>query len=478
MVATPLAAAPERAPAANRFYLAAWRWHFYAGLFVIPFLLVLATTGLLMLWTSVIAGRDGENIAVTPRAAVVALEAQTAAALAAVPGGTLDGYIAPATAARAALFKVALGDTVTLVAVDPHTAAVLDSFPYREGWYDFFSKVHGTLLIGTLGDRLIETAASLGIVMLATGLYLWWPRRGGLRAALVPNLAARGRGLWKSLHASVGIWVSVVLLAFLVSGLSWAGIWGERYVQAWSSFPAAKYDAVPLSDKTHASMNHGDAKEVPWALEQTPMPASGSHAGMPGMPGMAGMEEMPGMPDAAPVTFEGVVALARSLGFDGRFQLAAPQGEDGVWTISRDSMSNDSPDPASDRTVHVDRFTGNILADFGFADYSLYGKAMAVGIALHEGDIGAWNVALNTLFCLGVIFLSVSGVVMWWKRRPSGATGLSAPPAPRDLGLWKGAAVVAVLLSVAFPMAGVAILVAIAIDLVVTRLPSRRQRIS
>ena len=28
----------------NRLYFAAWRWHFYAGLYVIPFMLMLAVT--------------------------------------------------------------------------------------------------------------------------------------------------------------------------------------------------------------------------------------------------------------------------------------------------------------------------------------------------------------------------------------------------------------------------------------------------
>ena len=48
------------------FYFAAWRWHFYAGLFVIPFLVMLAVTGLCTLWIGVLAGRDGERIAVVP----------------------------------------------------------------------------------------------------------------------------------------------------------------------------------------------------------------------------------------------------------------------------------------------------------------------------------------------------------------------------------------------------------------------------
>lgn len=468
MVAPTVAAgAPRRAPRAEKFYVAAWRWHFYAGLFVIPFLVMLATTGLLMLWIGVLSGRDGEAIAVTPGAAAVSIEAQAEAAVAAVPGGALAGYVAPAAADRAALFKIGTGeDAVTLVAVDPWTGAVVGQHPYCAGWYDTLDTLHGTLMLGTVGDRLIETAASLGIVLIVTGIYLWWPRKGGFGAALVPNLAARGRPLWKSLHATVGVWSSVLLLAFLVSGLSWAGIWGERYVQAWSTFPAAKWDSVPLSDETHASMSHGDAKEVPWALEQTPMPASGSHAGR-AMPGVDG-----------PLTIGGAVALGRALGFEGRFQLAAPKGADGVWTFSRDSMSNDSPDPTSDRTVHVDRYTGRVLADVGFADYSAAGKAMAVGIALHEGDVGWINVAVNTAVCLGVIFLAVSGVVMWWKRRPAGAFRLAAPPAPRDMGVWKGAVVVGLMLAVAFPMAGLAILLALLADLLLSRIPAARRLVS
>jgi uncharacterized iron-regulated membrane protein len=142
----------------------------------------------------------------------------------------------------------------------------------------------------------------------------------------------------------------------------------------------------------------------------------------------------------------------------------------GVWTVSHDSMSNDGPDPASDRTIHIDRFTGNVLADVRYADYSAYARAMAWGIAFHEGDLGTWNLALNTLFCLAMIFLPVSGVVMWWKRRPERAGRLGAPPAPREAGLWKGAALLILALGLAFPMAGAAILAVLVLDATVLRL--------
>lgn len=446
---------------ANKLYFAAWRWHFYAGLFVIPFLTILALTGMAMLWIAWIDGRDGERTAVVPQDTISAISVQADAAVQAVPGGTLVQYVAPRTPDVAALFRVDHGDEATMVAVDPYTATVIDTFPRRSGWYDFADNLHGNLMLGVTGDRMLETAASLAMVLIATGLYMWWPRGSGWRAALLPTLA-RGRGLWKSLHGVVGIWISLILVFFLISGLSWAGIWGGKMVQAWSQFPAEKWDAVPLSDDTHASMNHA-RREVPWALELTPMPVSGSEAGAVGVTGPL-------------VTLDTVNALAREIGFDARYQLNLPQSASGVWTISRDSMSTDSTDPTSDRTVHIDQYTGNILADVRYEDYSLAGKAMAVGIALHMGTLGLWSVLANTVVCLSVLFLCVSSIVLWWKRRPSGASRLAAPPFPRELPLWQGAVLVGLGVSMAFPMAGIALLTVLALDVfILSKLPQLRR---
>lgn len=441
------------------FYTTAWRWHFYAGLYVAPFLIMLAVTGLMMLWSAVLVGRDGEKLySVAPAAQAVATSVQANAALGAVPGGSLVQYIAPRTAEQPAVFRVDVGEAATMVAVDPYRGTVLGSWPRQTALYDLASDIHGTLLIGDVGDRLIEIAAGFAVVLIVTGIYLWWPRDGrGFAKSLVPELSGRGRQVWKSLHQTIGVYAAAILLVFLLSGLTWAGIWGERMTQAWSTFPAEKWDNVPLSDATHASMNHGGTKEVPWTLEQTPMPASGSHAGHEGVP------------EGQPVDIDSVVAFARSVGFDARFQLSFPSGEDGVWTIARDTMSNDSANPLSDRTVHIDRYTGKVLADVKFADYGAAGKAMAVGIAFHEGDMGVWNIALVTLFCLSVIFLSVSGYVMWWKRRPSGANRLVAPVVPEKLGLWKTGALVMLAVSLLFPLTGIVLVSVLALDMLVVR---------
>ena len=142
-------------------------------------------------------------------------------------------------------------------------------------------------------------------------------------------------------------------------------------------------------------------------------------------------------------------------------------------------MNTDSTDPMSDRTVHVDQYTGKILADVRYDDYSLAGKAMAVGIALHMGTLGLWSVLVNSVFCLAVLFLCLSSVVLWWKRRPAHAGRLAAPPMPTELPLWQGAVLVGLAVSMAFPMAGLALLVVLALDvLILARLPKLRRSLT
>lgn len=454
------------AAAAGAFYKAAWRWHFYAGLFVMPFFCVLALTGLMMMYIAAFDGREGDLIRLPSPAAAgqaaLPLTEQAEKAVAAAGGGAVVEWLKPRTPDHVGVFRVKGEAGQTMVALDPYTGTVVETWSRRQGWYDLADNIHSDLLLGPVGDRLLEIAAGLGIVLIVTGLYMWWPREGGLGRILLPSFRQSGRAWWKTLHGTVGLYGSVFLLLFLLSGMSWTGVWGAKLVQAWSTFPAEKWDAVPLSDETHASMNHGPVSEVPWALEQTPMPASGSAAGRAGI--AAG----------APVTLDAVAALAGDLGFTGRYRVAYPAGPSGVWTINQDTMSNDAENPMGDRTVHIDRYSGRILADVGFADYSLAGKTMAVSIPLHMGLTGWWNLALNTAVCLAVIALAVSGAVLWWARRPAMASLRLLPPqVPGGMPHWRGAMVVMLALSLAFPLVGLTLVAVLAFDLLVlSRLPA------
>lgn len=120
-----------------------------------------------------------------------------------------------------------------------------------------------------------------------------------------------------------------------------------------------------------------------------------------------------------------------------------------------------------------------MLAEAAFADYSLVAKAMAIGIALHQGDVGLWSALANVVFCLAIVLLCVSGIIMWWIRRPQGRARLGAPMAPPQVALWKGGAVVMLIAALAFPLAGAVLLAAIVLDwLLVSRVPALKTLLS
>lgn len=455
----------QDAPAqTRRFYLAAWRWHFYAGVCVLPFIVILATSGLAMLASEPLDRYvHTELLTVKPQDTRVSAEEQAAAVAAAYPHADLATFRAASSPTESTRIDVepkhaagghdGHGGAATLtVFVDPYAGVVLGDLDPNNTLYAWAKKLHGTLLLGTAGDYLIEIAAGFGVLLIASGLYLWWPRDNRpVRQALLPSMTTPGRRRWRDLHGAVGVWTAPFLLFFFASGLAWTPFWGGELVQTWSSLPGESFDA-PLSATTHASLEHGAHHEVPWALEQTPLPASGSQRGTRAI-----------TTDRA-IALDDVIDYAHAVGFS-TFRVHWPRGDNGVWTIAATTIGGDTRDPRSDRIVHLDRETGNVLGEVRFADYSPMGKFMAAGVPLHQADTGVVNLALNVLVCLAVLGLAAAGTTAWWARRPTGVRRLVPPPMPRDAGAWRTAVAIMLALSLAFPLVAVTIATVLAIDL-------------
>ena len=120
-----------RSAGISKFYIAAWRWHFYAGLYVAPFMIMLAVTGLIMMYIAFFDGRDGENITVPVSGAAQAISAQAQAAQSAFPEASLVEWIGAKTEGGVSVFRVNDDGTNHMVAVDPYTAEVVDSWIRR-----------------------------------------------------------------------------------------------------------------------------------------------------------------------------------------------------------------------------------------------------------------------------------------------------------------------------------------------------------
>jgi uncharacterized iron-regulated membrane protein len=172
-------------------YRTIWRWHFYAGLFVIPFILILSLTGAAYLFKPQLDRWEEREWRGLPVQGAVDADAQVAAALAAFPGATFYYYRIPEAPGDAAVVHVALpGGIMRDIAVSPQGRVIGAADPDQRisAW---LSRIHGTLLIGRAGRLLVELAASWAIVMILTGLYLWWPRGRGAAGIVRPRSLAR-----------------------------------------------------------------------------------------------------------------------------------------------------------------------------------------------------------------------------------------------------------------------------------------------
>lgn len=431
--------ASDTRPPRGGLYAAVWRWHFYSGVLVVPFLLMLAVSGLLMLLSKPLDDALNRSLlTVNANGEALPASALLERVRATYPQASVRLYLPPENDTATARFSLqpegmsghgGHNAPSTLVYMDPYTGRILGDRDPAASLYNRLKQFHGALFLGALGDALIETAAGLAVLMIVTGLYLAWPR------SQKPARQTTRRERWRRLHLGLGWVIALPLLFFLISGLAWTNVWGGKLVQPWGSLPGTRFEAPETPAPDHASMNDHGVNRVPWALEQTPLPRSSQGGGH--------------------LNLDAVTAIAEARGFD-RYRVHFPQGGDGVWTVSATTIAGDLTNPADERVLHLDRASGEPLQDIRFADYPAMGKAMTASIPFHQGDLGRWNWLLNLVLVSVVIALIVTGALLWWKRRPRWSAPRAKPALSRKV------AAVMLLVALCFPLSALA-LVAIAL---------------
>ncbi|KQY12279.1 PepSY-associated TM helix domain-containing protein [Rhizobium sp. Root482] len=448
----------DSAPATNvgqvSLYRAIWRWHFFAGLLVIPFLLNLSITGSLYLFKdeindTIFAYRN--IVADGPRSLKPSEIVENATA--AVPG-TVVNYREPADSTHSALVTISSDAGNTLVFVDPHDGRILDHVASNNEFNWVVKKIHSLEYFGTYANHLVEIVGGFALMLVVTGLYLWWPRQrtGGV-------LSVRGtpsrRVFWRDTHAVTGAVAGLFIFFLAATGMPWSGYWGAN-ANAWLTtngygYPAELFDAVPAS----ALSTHHVVEQPGWIVENAPVPESDTHAG----------HAM-----AQPIGLDAAVDIARNAGMAAGFDVAIPGDRNGVYTASIFPE-----DLSKERTIHIDQYSGEPLVDISYDQFPTVGKLIEWGINVHQGqEWGRINQILMLVTCLAIILMCMSAIVMWWKRRPSGSLGV--PPMPPRKSVYIGLWTIAAIFGLAFPMSGIAILVMVLVDQVVLRLapPLRR----
>lgn len=428
-------------------YRAVWRWHFYAGLLVLPFMITLAVTGALYLFRDeldMIIHSDLKRVEIQENIAKAAPSALVTAALKAYPGTAIK-YTDPATNDGSAEITVNTAQNGKLaVYVNPYTSAVLGALPDRGTVMWTIRYLHSLKYFGSYARMAIEIAGGWAILLVGTGIYLWWPRKQNGGVISVRGTPSK-RVFWRDTHAVTGLFVGFFIVFLAITGMPWSGVWGGK-VNEWANgnnfgYPAGVRVAVPMSDE---HLDH--IAKTSWSLEQAQVPMSPeNHDHM------------------TSIGLDKAVEAFDRLGLHRGYAVNIPTTPTGVFT---GSVYPD--DLAQQRVVHIDQYSGKVLIDMSYADYGPLGKALEWGINTHMGqEFGLVNQIVLAIACLGIVFLAVSAAVMWWKRRPKGSLGV--PPMPSDKRAFRGLLLILIIGGLIFPLVGASLVVMFILDWVYIR---------
>ncbi|WP_250890382.1 PepSY-associated TM helix domain-containing protein [Sphingobium nicotianae] len=310
--------------------------------------------------------------------------------------------------------------------------AVRGSLDPEERLMEVDKRIHGQLLLGKRGSWLVELVASWALVMILSGLYLWWPNNQGLTGVLWPRLTRGKRLFWRDLHAVTGFWISGLVLVLLVTGLPWAGLWGSAFkaVRTELGWVKAEQDWTLGGEPAGGDLHAGHDHEA--------MMAGQHHAGHHPV-SLAGLDEIVVAAQGEAMAYPVLVTPPGARG---------PFGKPGVmaWTVRSDAQ-----DRPLRTTITYDAATRRETGREGFADGHVVDRVVGYGIAWHEGQLFGWiNQLIGVLTAIGLITLAVSGFVLWRRRKPADALG-APPPAsvPARMG---GAVAILLVLAALLPL--------------------------
>ncbi|MGH8049599.1 MAG: PepSY-associated TM helix domain-containing protein, partial [Arenimonas sp.] len=392
-----------------------WRWHFYAAFLVIPFILWQGVTGVIYLWHQDISDAVWPELRFVSVGEVRAsLDEQLNAAIAANAGTKPKIIKISAEANRSTQFIYEhVNGLSSPTFVDPYTGKVLGSVSSTTWLPGLTRELHGGWPLGKPGSWLLELGACWCLVMVLTGLYLWWPRKTkGMGGVLYPRLRAGSRVFWKDLHSVIGMWFSILFLAFLITALPWTDFWGKQVLK-------------PIQQMT--------GQMAPAALGFSHHAENASmHAGH------------------APVSFQRVLAIAYAEGLNGDLEMRLKAAGEPITVVMKQGRA------ANERTLQIDPAMGQVIARVSWKDYPILPKAISTGVDLHEGTFfGRANQIFNSLVVFALFWLIFTGFMGWYKRRPG--KGLSAPAASqRKWPRWLP--YVAIALCLLMPLLGLSVL--------------------
>lgn len=402
------------------FYRRVWRWHFWAGLVACPVLLVVAVTGAIYTFREEIEDWQNADVRfVEPVGERKALSEQLAAVHIAHPDWTPTLVTLFSDPRRSTIVQVNRSHpengAIPSVYVNPYTAEVIADGNLRSPFFTWVLKLHRSLFAGTFGRVVVELTTSWTLVLLVSGVFLWWPARWyRVWGVWLPRLRSNPYVVFRDLHAVAGVLLAPAIALIAFTGLFFTVIWlwsfntftndAGKFPRHLLAVPRLQLDSVRTAEQSFEVLDH-------------------------------------------------CVTTARNRYPGQRFLIALPESQTTPLTITARPGSVTS----EINVLTFDPNTAVLLTENRSRDLPAMERARLAVLPIHLGAIGGTTTkVLAFIACLVLAGLGVSGVAMWLTRRRPGTSGF-----PRECtsAIPKCAVIVILLLAVLLPTVGVSLMV-------------------
>lgn len=263
---------------------------------------------------------------------------------------------------------------IDYIRIEPATGVISPS--PEDDWLAWMEGFHINLHLGELGAWLVSWSVVILVIILITGLILWWP---GWRRHLWFAIRNRGKLLLFDLHRVFGVLTTPVILLMSITGLVW-------------SFPNIASKAVHFTT-------------LDWHVAESALPPSEAKSRVPRQV-------------RRPISDAKLLDKAKAWAPDEAFvfYITYPTEPDENRQVRMQLGFNPAPFGKVYR-IYFDQYSGEILGtespDGSLADQFLNHW----NDILHFGTFGGWpTMIIWTIIPLFIPFFAISGLVLWRRR--------------------------------------------------------------
>ncbi|MBC6698523.1 PepSY-associated TM helix domain-containing protein [Hymenobacter puniceus] len=282
-----------------------------------------------------------------------------------------------------------------VVFVNPYTAAVTGELNYRETFFFTMMALHRGMVGGAIGKLVVGVSTVLFLVIIGTGLVLWWPAS---RKAVQQRLQVKWSGGWKrlnhDLHIVLGFYSALLLFVFAFTGLAWSFEWFNKGIYAVTNSsmerPEPPVSVVPA----------GAAALVP--IEPTvPVAPEAQPAAVAAAPGLTADAALTQAQKLAPAAVYYSLQLPKDAA-----------GSIRVATLQPNAVYENATDE-----VYLDQYSGSVLRSQTYEQRNLGQRVRGLFKPVHTGAIFGWpSKIISFVVCLLGVTFPITGTIMWLNR--------------------------------------------------------------